>query len=394
MSLLRSILARLLGRAPTEGPASPGPEHRKKRKRPAQQPTDPVSQLRRGYGQLPSRALEEIVASSDSIMAREVAANLLAERAQPKQKSGSTTSERRRREIRDELRRGGGQSSSRSGAGAPEPQPPSVEDEPAFKQLVAAARAGNAAEVKACLAATPFDAYALGSALYWTLTKYGSPEPSPVRIEGGKALIDGGADVNHRMKTYGDTAIGSAVLGNDADVAEFLVASGANPLRRQGSLSNQTPLERAIALGNPAIVAALQRARPILSADDFIEAARNGATGIVQAALDAGIAVDFRDERGYSAPLRAAAAGQAPTVRLLLARGAPPNSTSDDGAETALTAAVVGRSLECVELLVSAGADLGLRRTYDNGTPLGVAEWLGCSDIASLLRERGASTSA
>ncbi len=80
---------------------------------------------------------------------------------------------------------------------------------------------------------------------------------------------------------------------------------------------------------------------------------------------------------------RAATAGQAEVVRILLAAGA-----KLDGVP--LVAAASSGSLECVRLLVEAGADV------DHGnpgfpTPLGAAEDKGHVEIARYLREHGAT---
>lgn len=92
-----------------------------------------------------------------------------------------------------------------------------------------------------------------------------------------------------------------------------------------------------------------------------------------------------RDQQYYSASIlqRAAGAGQAGAVRVLLAAGASLGGVP-------LVSAASSGSLECVQLLVEAGAALDLGHP-GFPTPLGAAEGKGHPEIARYLLERGAT---
>lgn len=127
-----------------------------------------------------------------------------------------------------------------------------------------------------------------------------------------------------------------------------------------------------------------------LDAAGLVKAAKDGRLDLVRQALDAGVDLSTSDERGHPAMILAASRGHADIVKLFLERGADPNMSSEGGSETALTAAVVGGSADAVRALIAAGAALNTRRTYDNGTPIGVADWLGRSEIWRILDDAGA----
>ena len=88
--------------------------------------------------------------------------------------------------------------------------------------------------------------------------------------------------------------------------------------------------------------------------------------------------------------------GNAEAVRTLLALGVDFNNVSPDlySHATPLHHAVSSGSLDAVAALVDAGADLGVRDTAYDGTPLGWAEYSrgkpGYDAIAAYLREKGA----
>ena len=127
-----------------------------------------------------------------------------------------------------------------------------------------------------------------------------------------------------------------------------------------------------------------------MDATSFLRAAQYGSAALVQQALDAGMDIGVQNENGSPALVLAAQGGHADIVRLLLARGASPDTASQGRGETALTAAVCGGHLEVVSVLVAAGADVDRRRGFDGATPLAIAKWLGTAGCADVLRRAGA----
>ncbi len=98
----------------------------------------------------------------------------------------------------------------------------------------------------------------------------------------------------------------------------------------------------------------------------------------------------------------AALNGKAEALRRMLALGVAPTTVSAQNYvhATALHHAVCSGSLEAVKVLVEAGADLTRRDTYNDGTPLGWAEYYEqdqkeesraqqYAEIATYLREKG-----
>jgi hypothetical protein len=89
--------------------------------------------------------------------------------------------------------------------------------------------------------------------------------------------------------------------------------------------------------------------------------------------------------------------GKAEAVRRLIPLGVDINGVSEDlySHATALHHAVSSGSIDAVRVLVEAGADLGVRDTVYNGTPLGWAEYSGekpqYAAIVAYLRNTGAS---
>jgi uncharacterized protein len=204
-----------------------------------------------------------------------------------------------------------------------------------------------------------------------------------------EALIKTGADVNFQTPEYQETPLLSAAHVGHTDMVNLLLAAGADPLKQNSQ--GLTAIQIAEKQGHSDIVRILSErggARP--NAATLVWAAEKGQIDIVRQALDAGVDIKAADERGFPAMILAALRGHGDIVELFLERGADPNMSSTGGAETALTAAVVGGSAEAIRALIAAGAALNTRRTFDNGTPIGVADWLHSVEIWKILRDAGA----
>jgi ankyrin repeat protein len=268
---------------------------------------------------------------------------------------------------------------------APEAQPAAATTETLPERLIAAAENVDAPEVKRLLGGERLDPDTLGAALIracWTRRG----EAAAVEIV--KLLLEAGADINHQ-DDYRDTALMYAVRGSSAELVELLVRNGADPLLP--NIHGHTPVQ--MAGDDETIIQALRRARPAkVDGSTLVAAAKSGMAEVVRQALDAGVDINSEDEYGSPALLVAAQSGFPDIVRMLLEHGAKANTATKDGGETALTAAICGHNPEVVRLLIAAGADVNQRRRFDNGTPLGIADWLGDSAIFELLREAGGRT--
>lgn len=162
---------------------------------------------------------------------------------------------------------------------------------------------------------------------------------SPAHLD---ALLDYGADVNCKTKTYGDTPLHLATHQRSAQKMQSLVNSGAD-VNAQNS-DNDTPLHLAIARGCDA---------------DILELLVRG-----------GAALGIKGGNGRTALQYAIFLDRENEARLLLGKGADPNTQDLDG-RTPLHDSVASHKLglDFIRQLVAAGADVN---TEDNvhRTPL------------------------
>ncbi|WP_435017838.1 ankyrin repeat domain-containing protein [Tundrisphaera sp. TA3] len=226
-------------------------------------------------------------------------------------------------------------------------------------------------------------------------------------------FIKGGADVN-MTDELGDTPLMSAARLGHPGITRMLVEAGANPDALAEDVEPQidwecrgrSALHDAIACGHDEVVAYLTpltspwlRLRAEMAipdrpgpADEALDrAAASGDAGAVRASLDAGAdprtrtgeerrtalhaaaeagraglipllieagaAVDARDERGRTALWRAAHRGNGPVVEALLRHGADPDARDFDDEATPLIRAVLADAPGAVDALLAAGAD-------------------------------------
>jgi ankyrin repeat protein len=120
------------------------------------------------------------------------------------------------------------------------------------------------------------------------------------------------------------------------------------------------------------------------------EAARRGDIVAVMHMLDAGVALDDRDDTRETPLLAAALGGHSRLVVDLLIRGADPKARNDRGM-TVLHAAAFAGDLQSVKWLISAGADLEAADNKFGVTPLIVAAEEDRIEVVSYLIGLGAN---
>jgi len=176
-----------------------------------------------------------------------------------------------------------------------------------------------------------------------------------------KILLDSGAQVNVNT-TYGNELTFAAFTG-DLPAAQMLLAKGSNPdLPRTDGM---TPLMMAANAGAAPFVAELLKHKVDVNAKAecgttaLTYAARGGFTDVAKQLIEAGANVNAFDETGETPLMEAAATGRADTVKLLLEKGAKVDAI-DRKRRTALMHAVTySGNPEVVSALVAGGAKPG-----------------------------------
>ena len=142
------------------------------------------------------------------------------------------------------------------------------------------------------------------------------------------ALLKKGLDVN-AAQGDGTTALHWAAIKGDADMAQMLVAAGAN-VRATTRLGAYTPLYLA---------------------------ARAGYSDVVKILLAAGADAKAKTSNGTTALMIAAAAGDTKSITSLVENGAEINAKDDAKGETPLMFAAGFNRVDAVKLLLTKGAD-------------------------------------
>jgi len=216
----------------------------------------------------------------------------------------------------------------------------------------------------------------------------GSAEAVPVEL----AMLDEN-DYNPLVdRSRLEEALQVAAAKGDAETVALLIANGVSP-----AVGYPTPLHEAAQHGRAEVVelllkhggGAISRDRAGLADDE--EMWLGGSTDGNHQALLTGnhpVIVDARGPLGLTPLHEAADNGHLSICRMLLERGAPPDSTDDQAATPLHAAASFGHPDVC-GLLLAHGADPA-SRDADGCTPLHLASGSGLVDICRALLQAGA----
>jgi ankyrin repeat protein len=207
-------------------------------------------------------------------------------------------------------------------------------------------------------------------------------------LELAAVLLDGKADPN-TVSEKGSTAL---VAAKTPEMAELLLSRGANPLAADPAFY---PLlvRRAAQLGNEKLFRALVDAGAPFVPDDggktvLMYAAEGNCPGIIRQALKACKDVNEKDKHGISALIHAAKAGSGAGVALLLEAGA--NANEEFNNQTALSYAAEKGDAVGVEALLKHGAKANTSDRDDGKAPLRMAIKSGNIECVRMILEAGA----
>jgi ankyrin repeat protein len=209
-------------------------------------------------------------------------------------------------------------------------------------------------------------------------------------------LIAKGADVN-AGGDWNSTPLHYAVAHGHRELVEFLLAKGAE-INKETS-SGKTPLYDAVRVDNRDIVELLIASGADIEAKNedgqapLHLAANRGYKEILELLLEGGADIDAREDQwGNTALHNAAVRGQKEIVELLIDKGADVEARNGNGSTPLpLTAAYSNHEdyIEVVKLLLDKGANIETRGHADS-TPLQAAAYVGRKEVAELLLARGA----
>lgn len=227
-------------------------------------------------------------------------------------------------------------------------------------------------------------------------------------IETGRVMLDGGVDIN-QVDADNTSALVVSIVNKRYSYAKFLLDRGADP--NIADVRGRAALYAAIDMRNQdySALPAHKEDDPLPSLDLIQALLDHGANPNAQliknlpgrSGMDAG---DTTLDAGTTPLMRAARAGDAAVMRLLLAKGADPNLTTKDGNNALQFAAGVGyrdkntkgtekEALEGLKILVGLGLDIN--RTDNRGeTALHGAADRGADTIVEYLAGQGAQLNA
>ncbi|MGB2866682.1 MAG: ankyrin repeat domain-containing protein [Sedimentisphaerales bacterium] len=182
-----------------------------------------------------------------------------------------------------------------------------------------------------------------------------------------KTLIEEGTDVNTR-DGFGCTPLHWAVLAESPDVADFLIAKGADINAKD--TRNLSPLMAACAL--PVVELLISKGADIQGQDalqgqtKLHMACGGGEKDVADLLIRRGADVNLRDKRGQTPLWIAASGGHKEIVELLIKKGADINASNNRG-RTPLAVAKQGKHAEVIDILRQHGATETLHGAVTSG---------------------------
>jgi ankyrin repeat protein len=227
-------------------------------------------------------------------------------------------------------------------------------------------------------------------------------------IETARAMLDGGVGID-----YGDvdntTALVVAIMNKQYTLAKFLLDRGADPNIVGGY--GRTALYAAVDMRNEDWSTLPNRKTedplPAVEIVKSLLARRVNVDAALSAPIPGRSGMDYGDTTlgvGATPLMRAARAGDAEVMKLLLAKGADPKLTTKDGSNALMFAAGVGyrdkntrgsesEALEALRVSIEAGVDLKQANTKGETALHGAAD-RGADTIVQFLAEHGADLNA
>ena len=154
-------------------------------------------------------------------------------------------------------------------------------------------------------------------------------------------------------------------------------------------------------LTQPTIPASREAARDRLgllqvaySADSFVKQAGEGDTIAIKTFLAAGMNINARNEKGFTALIKATEMGHTETVQSLLAAGADPNLDNFESHYSALMMAAYKGDVPTMKVLIAGGADVNLQFRPNEDNALFAAATYGQRDAVAFLLDNKASIDA
>jgi len=203
-----------------------------------------------------------------------------------------------------------------------------------------------------------------------------------------KLLVAKGADVNTKRQKEGhkDRTAKSYALGrNYKEIVEFLYAHGADiPKIHLAAYRGHLETVKSLIEGGTEVDAKDDDGTPLHYA------AMAGHEAIARFLIDATANVNARNRNGWTPLHFAAIGGSAEVARMLVARGADIEARSDNGQTPLLRAAAEG-SKGVIEVLLDNGAGVNIADPTYGWTPLHYAARYGHRDVVELLLDKKAS---